>query len=496
MDSLASIKAVPTIAYSRTFSLAALPESANVRSYLCLALVKERADKPVVEVEDFIGERRRRIDHDRNQHGVSALRFVFRELVDGGLRAFAREPQQAVLVHVTPYVGRQLQCTDSLQPLDVTEHAARARRAGRLSQPGQRADRPVVAYVEQGIQCLALFIGKRCCQELEDLPLRPRGYFRAQSLDDGDRGKDNMAPAQLLNYRLRKRHALSGLQRCRQEPIGDRAIDRSIERRELSVAMTATARTRHSLELLNQRPMSRRHVSAHIDEMIGEHGPLAENPQDLADWSNSNMRPRKRRRGHRSGYVRHDDAMCFRDDYASRASCLVTPYPKLGLRPGALGDWRRIIMSMISRETVCRECAACGAMTDAISGVAVIVLAVCGLADIQAPIMAATATIVFGMALFIQTGAALSEYSQIIPVSRVKPIPFNGLSRGSLAVVLLVGAAGIILGVLALLDINSAVLTPIATIAFGAALVLRSTSDWAIFTPASVREIRRSISIR
>lgn len=73
------------------------------------------------------------------------------------------------------------------------------------------------------------------------------------------------------------------------------------------------------------------------------------------------------------------------------------------------------------------------------------------------------------------------RYFQIIYVSRVKPTPLNGLSRGSLAVVLLVGAGGIILGVIAFLDINSAVLTPIATIAFGAGLVLRSTSAWGLY---------------
>ena len=138
-------------------------------------------------------------------------------------------------------------------------------------------------------------------------------------------------------------------------------------------------------------------------------------------------------------------------------------------------------MSLTSREAAFRETAAYGGLIDAIGGVATIVLAVCGLAGIHAPMMAATATIVFGIALLIQGGAMLSEYAQIIFPAGAKASPIDQFGGSSLSAVFLVGAGGIVLGVLALLGINSAVLTPVATIAFGTALVLSSNAVWHLY---------------
>ena len=138
-------------------------------------------------------------------------------------------------------------------------------------------------------------------------------------------------------------------------------------------------------------------------------------------------------------------------------------------------------MSLISRETIYRETAAYGGLIDAIGGIATIVLAVCGLAGIHAPMMAAIATIVFGIALLIQGGTMLSEYAQIIFPPGAKASPVDQFGGSSLSAVFLVGAAGIVLGVLALLGINSGVLTPVATIAFGTALVLSSNAVWHLY---------------
>lgn len=140
-------------------------------------------------------------------------------------------------------------------------------------------------------------------------------------------------------------------------------------------------------------------------------------------------------------------------------------------------------MSYTTRETLFRESsAAYGGLVDAIGGVATIVLAVCGLAGIHPPLMAAIATIVFGIALLIQGGTMLSEYAQIFfPVGLKSSTPIDQFGGSSLSAVFLVGAGGIVLGVLALLDIESAVLTPIAAIAFGTALVLSSNAVWHLY---------------
>ena len=103
-----------------------------------------------------------------------------------------------------------------------------------------------------------------------------------------------------------------------------------------------------------------------------------------------------------------------------------------------------------------------GGLIDAIGGVATIVLVICGLVGIAPPMMVAIATIVFGVALLIQGGAMLSEYTQVVFPGGVRTSSVEQMGGNSLALVFLVGAAGIVLGVLSLLGISAAVLTPVA----------------------------------
>lgn len=135
-------------------------------------------------------------------------------------------------------------------------------------------------------------------------------------------------------------------------------------------------------------------------------------------------------------------------------------------------------MAITSRESSFRETAAYGGLVDAIGGIATVVIAIVGLSGVNAPMMASIATIVFGVALLIQGGTMLSEYAQIIFPAGSSTTSAEGFGGSSLSVVFLVGAAGIVLGVLSLLGIQPAVLTPVATIAFGSALVLSSNAVW------------------
>ncbi len=128
--------------------------------------------------------------------------------------------------------------------------------------------------------------------------------------------------------------------------------------------------------------------------------------------------------------------------------------------------------------------AAYGGLIDAAGGVATVVLAVCGLANVNPPILTAIATIVFGVALLIQGGTMMSEYAQAMsPTGGVTTTTFSAeeLGGSSLSAVFLVGAAGIVLGILALLNIHGDVLLPSAVIAFGAALLLSSNAVWRIY---------------
>jgi hypothetical protein len=137
-------------------------------------------------------------------------------------------------------------------------------------------------------------------------------------------------------------------------------------------------------------------------------------------------------------------------------------------------------MAMTLSDTISKESAAFGGMADALGGVATIVLAICGLAGIAPALLAAVATIVFGAALLIQGAALLSDYAQTFPRGAGNA-SFSQFGGSGLAAVFLVGAAGIALGVLAILGIQSAVLTLSASIAFGGALVLSSAGIWHLY---------------
>jgi hypothetical protein len=121
-----------------------------------------------------------------------------------------------------------------------------------------------------------------------------------------------------------------------------------------------------------------------------------------------------------------------------------------------------------------------GGFADAIGGIATVVLAIVGLSGVHSDVMLAIATIVFGAALMVEGGTLLSEYAHIIfppGASGATPTEFSG---GGIASLFLVGAAGIVLGVLALLGIHPAVLTAVAAITFGSALIVSSKAVWAL----------------
>ncbi|MBI5311871.1 MAG: hypothetical protein HZB28_01825 [Methylocystis sp.] len=122
-----------------------------------------------------------------------------------------------------------------------------------------------------------------------------------------------------------------------------------------------------------------------------------------------------------------------------------------------------------------------GGLIDAIGGVATIVLVICGLVGIAPPMMVAIATIVFGVALLIQGGAMLSEYTQVVFPGGVRASSVEQMGGNSLALVFLVGAGGIVLGVLSLLGISAPVLSPVAVIGFGTALLLSSNAVWRLY---------------
>jgi hypothetical protein len=137
--------------------------------------------------------------------------------------------------------------------------------------------------------------------------------------------------------------------------------------------------------------------------------------------------------------------------------------------------------TVISSENTFQEAATYGGLVDAIGGVATVVLAIIALSGVGQLMLAAVATIIFGAALLIQGGTMLTEYTKLIfPPGAIDPAE-EVVGGGGLSALFLVGAAGIVLGVLSLLGISSQTLTAAAVIAFGGALLLSSSSVWHLY---------------
>ena len=136
-------------------------------------------------------------------------------------------------------------------------------------------------------------------------------------------------------------------------------------------------------------------------------------------------------------------------------------------------------MNAVVMRSTGAETAAYGGLVDAIGGIAGAVLAIIGLNGFDPVGMAAIAAIVLGGALLVQGATILSEYAYM--TSQAEPAesasaPAEFRAAEGLAATFMVGAAAIVLGVLAVLGISSVELTAVAVIAFGSALVLSSGS--------------------
>ena len=137
--------------------------------------------------------------------------------------------------------------------------------------------------------------------------------------------------------------------------------------------------------------------------------------------------------------------------------------------------------TVISSESTFQEAATYGGLADAIGGLATIVLAIVALSGVGQTMLAAVATVIFGAALLIQGGTMLTEYTKLIfPPGAVDPAE-EVVGGGGISALFLVGAAGIVLGVLSLIGISSQTLTAAAVIAFGGALLLSSNSVWRLY---------------
>lgn len=114
-----------------------------------------------------------------------------------------------------------------------------------------------------------------------------------------------------------------------------------------------------------------------------------------------------------------------------------------------------------------------GLFAEAVGGIATIALSIIALSGTSPDFLLAVVTIVFGAALFIEGTSLATDYARVLSAA---PGLAMQVGTGGLAAIFLSGITGIILGVLALLGIAAPVLSSVAVIVFGSALLLSSSS--------------------
>jgi len=113
-----------------------------------------------------------------------------------------------------------------------------------------------------------------------------------------------------------------------------------------------------------------------------------------------------------------------------------------------------------------------GPTMEALAGGAAIVLAIIGLAGIEPRFMVSVSAIALGAAFVFDGGMVATEYSRILSHSggTLENVEFGG----GLSAQVIAGIAVVVLCVLSLLNLDALVLTPIAAIVLGAAMVFSS----------------------
>jgi hypothetical protein len=130
--------------------------------------------------------------------------------------------------------------------------------------------------------------------------------------------------------------------------------------------------------------------------------------------------------------------------------------------------------NVINRERRSKGVVMAGSLAEGIAGIAAVVLAIVGLANISPLLVLSIATIAVGAALLFEGGAVTARFSNLVAAtgSQVNATEFGvGMTAE-----LLGGLVGVVLGVLALVGINPLTLIAVAAIVYGASFLLGSGS--------------------
>lgn len=127
----------------------------------------------------------------------------------------------------------------------------------------------------------------------------------------------------------------------------------------------------------------------------------------------------------------------------------------------------------IHEERLSAEVILGGALAETLTGAGVVVVSIIGLAGFLPMVMLSIATIGLGMSFLFEGGAVSSRLSNLLSEFSEGRVDIAELG-GGLSAEFIAGFGGITLGILSLVGVVPTILTPIAAIAFGLALVIGS----------------------
>ncbi len=131
-------------------------------------------------------------------------------------------------------------------------------------------------------------------------------------------------------------------------------------------------------------------------------------------------------------------------------------------------------MSATYDEKAILEIETTGSLIEAAAGIAVVVLAIIGLARADTRFMTSIAVIVLGAALLAQGGAIATEYSKLLAMISGGTLGAVELG-GGMTIEILAGGSTIVLGILALIGFSPEILLPAAVIIVGASSILAAS---------------------
>jgi hypothetical protein len=128
-----------------------------------------------------------------------------------------------------------------------------------------------------------------------------------------------------------------------------------------------------------------------------------------------------------------------------------------------------------------------GSLTEASGGAAAVLLAILGLLQIDPMALASIATIVVGASLVLLGGVIAARF---VRLSTAEPGAAGEVISEGMVMESLCGLTGIVLGILALVGTHATTLIPVATVVFGAGLLVASGTMSRLSAMASHRESR------